>query len=146
MKKKLFFNSVFIILFIRGIVFGQNSIDVSSSVLKLHDALVSMDTIILHQVLDDQMTYGHSNGWIESKAELILNNFTRKMIYQSITEDSISIQITGTTAIARFNAVIKGNVGEKSFHLKLHICQTWILRDDSWKLLARQAVKLELPG
>lgn len=143
MKKKFSYITFITILLIHGIGYGQDSVEVSKNVMALHRGLVSGDTSVLHHLLDDQLTYGHSNGWIESKRELITNNFARKIIYQSISEDNISLQIKGSTAIARFHAIIKGLAGDKSFHLKLHVCQTWIETTNSWKLMARQAVKLE---
>lgn len=142
MLKAIYYFLVCLILLPAGLL-GQIHGDISNHILRLHAALVSRDTIALHHFLDDQLTYGHSNGWIETKQDLIKNNFVKKLIYESISEDSISVQLSGSVAVARFNAIIKGVVADQAFHLKLHVCQTWIRDDLSWKLMARQAVKLE---
>ncbi|MBK8954172.1 MAG: nuclear transport factor 2 family protein [Saprospiraceae bacterium] len=122
---------------------GQSNEQLNQQILLLHSALVSGDSATLDLLLDSKMTYGHSNGWIETKQELIENNRNRRLIYNSIEEDSIVIFETGHTAIARFNAVILGQLEDKKFHLKLGVCQTWMWANNRWKMLARQAVKLE---
>lgn len=108
---------------------------------EFHQALVDGNTVSVNQQTDKAMSYGHSNGWVESKAELIKNLETGYMKYNSYKEDSLQVSINGNMANARFvaeiNATLNGTAGK--FHLK--VLEVWVRKGKRWVLFARQAVK-----
>ena len=95
----------------------------------------------INQQTDKVLSYGHSNGWVETKTDMIKNLETGYMNYNSIKEDSVQIMINGTMANVRFvadiNATLNGNTN--SFHLK--VLEVWVKKSKRWVLFARQAVK-----
>jgi hypothetical protein len=102
---------------------------------------VNKNTISLNQQTDKALSYGHSNGWVQSKADLIKDFETGYISYQSITEDSITVLINGTMANVRFvsnvSAALKG--ATNSFRLK--VLEVWVKKSKRWVLFARQAVR-----
>ncbi|HNU16155.1 MAG TPA: hypothetical protein PKI55_17025, partial [Chitinophagaceae bacterium] len=40
---------------------------------KFHQALVEKNTVSINQQTDKVLSYGHSNGWVETKTEFIKN-------------------------------------------------------------------------
>jgi hypothetical protein len=93
-----------LLLTFSGCVFGQN-FEVEKlvkTVKEFHVALVNRNTISLNQQTDKALSYGHSNGWVQSKADLIKDFEKGYPSYQSITEDSIVVLINGTMANVRF--------------------------------------------
>jgi hypothetical protein len=108
---------------------------------EFHQALVKKNTVSINQQTDKALSYGHSNGWIETKADLIKNLETGYMSYVDIKEDSVNVVVNGNVANARFIADIKagvnGNIG--NFHLK--VLEVWVKKGKRWLLFARQAVK-----
>ena len=118
-----------------------DSAKLSATMKEFHRALVDGNTISINQQTDKMLSYGHSNGWIETKADMIKNLETSYMNYNSIKEDSIKLMINGNMANVRFvadiNAILNGTVG--NFHLK--VLEVWVRKGKRWMLFARQAVK-----
>jgi hypothetical protein len=108
---------------------------------EFHQALVSQNKVSLNQQTDKALTYGHSNGWIQSKADLVGDFVSGKITYHSITEDSVSASIDGNLASVRFNGVYDAtNTGVRtSNHLK--VLEVWVKKGSRWILFSRQGFK-----
>ena len=131
-----------ILFFTSLIVVAQtDSAKLSATMREFHQALIEGNTISINQQTDKMLSYGHSNGWIETKADMIKNLETGYMNYNSIKEDSIKLMINGNMANVRFvadiNATLNGTAG--NFHLK--VLEVWVRKGKRWLLFARQAVK-----
>ena len=108
---------------------------------EFHQALVNKNMVSINQQTDKVLSYGHSNGWIETKTDMIKNLETGYINYHSYQEDSLQLMINGNMANARFvadiNVTLNGNTN--TFHLK--VLEVWIKKGKRWLLFARQAVK-----
>ena len=106
-----------------------------------HDRLITGPFTCVSYLVHDSLSYGHSNGWIESKEQLIGNLNTGYIIYHSFNEDSVRIVREGDMATIRFLADIEATLNGKrsTFHLK--VLEVWVKKNESWLLLSRQAVK-----
>jgi hypothetical protein len=115
------------------------------TVKEFHQALVKKNTISINQQTDKALSYGHSNGWVETKADIIKNLETGYISYGSYTEDSIAVTMNGNMANVRFIADIAATMKEVSntFHLK--VLEVWVKKGKRWILFARQAVKAPNP-
>lgn len=116
--------------------------EISAVIQSFHEALVQSDSITLAKFLHDDLSYGHSNGWIETKEKLIYNHLNRILVYHEINTSELQVQITGNIAVARCNASCEVALEGKPLTLKLHICQVWLHTKDGWQLLARQSTKI----
>jgi hypothetical protein len=132
------------ILFLGFAIYSNAQTDeqkVTTTLKEFHQALVKKNTISINQQTDKALSYGHSNGWIENKTELLNHLETGYMSYLDYKEDSVNVTVNGNMANARFIADIKaglnGNVG--NFHLK--VLEVWVKKGKRWILFARQAVK-----
>ena len=70
-------------LLMTGLVSGQTSF-LKDAVTKLDKALVQKDTVTLKQLLHKDLSYGHSNGWVENRNEVIKNLVQGKLTYKKI--------------------------------------------------------------
>ena len=108
---------------------------------EFHQAMINKNTASINQQTDKALSYGHSNGWVETKAEMIKDIETGYIVYHSCKEDSISILMNGNMANARFvadvSATLKGATA--TFHLK--VLEVWVKKGKRWMLFGRQAVK-----
>jgi len=59
--------------------------------LDYHQALVKRDLKAIKHRTSTYLSYGHSNGWIESQADQLRNIETGYLIYHSYVEDSMTI-------------------------------------------------------
>ena len=129
-----------ILFFTSWIVVAQKQeSDVLQRMKRFHDVMVQK-RFYIDQYLDDSLTYGHSNGWIENKKEF-LSNLGNKITYHSIKEDSISVTVNNRMAHVRFVAVIDATLDGKQSQFRLKVMEVWAKKKNSWKLFARQAIK-----
>ena len=114
-----------------------------ATVKEFHQALVKQNTVAINQQTDKALSYGHSNGWVQSKKDLI-KDFERGYIsYQSFKEDSITVMMNENMANVRFvadiTATLNGTTTVNNYHLK--VLEVWVKKSKRWVLFARQAVK-----
>ncbi len=117
-------------------------IKLNSAFYSFHHALVSVDTVIIKKMADDDLMYGHSNGWVETKSDILKKLSSGYLKYFGIKADSIEIKRKRNVAAVRFVGDFKVSLkgGETiTFHLK--VLELWVKKKRNWKLFARQAVK-----
>jgi len=130
-----------LMFFIYSSAFAQGS-SLERSVTGLTTALLEKDTVLLKQLLHEKVSYGHSNGWIETKQEVIKDLYNGKLVYNSIVEKLLDIKTEGNIATVRTEAEIDVTVSGTRIQLKLHIFQAWIKEKNEWKLFGRQSAKI----
>lgn len=125
-------------------LFAQNESEkgeVMMKLLLLKTALVAKDSVTLSKVLADDVTYGHTNGLIQSKAELIHSVMTGEQDYKSIDPTKMNIRIFDKTAVVNMDSRIVLNYNKQSMQIDMKITFVWINKHNDWQLEARQAVK-----
>jgi len=140
--KKLLFGSL--VLFLFNSSFAQiDSVGLKNAMQKLDKALLQKDEVVLKSVLHKDLSFGHSNGWIQTKAD-ILNDFTSgKLTYNKFENNSSAIVTIGKKyATVKTNTNAEGSVSGTAFKLTLHIMQFWVRTKKGWQLIARQSAKL----
>jgi hypothetical protein len=111
------------------------------TVKEFHQALVNKNTVSINQQTDKALSYGHSNGWVETKTAMIKNLETGYISYQAYKEDSITVLINGTMANVRFVADITATMKQTTSNFHLKVLEVWVKKGKRWVLFARQAVK-----
>ena len=132
-----------LVLFLFNSSFAQiDSIGLKNRMQQLDKALLQKDEIVLKSVLHDELSFGHSNGWIQSKSD-ILNDFTSgKLTYNKIENNSSAIvKISKNYATVKTKTNAEGVVNGTAFNLTLHVMQFWIKTKKGWQLIARQSAK-----
>ncbi len=114
----------------------------SSVVESLHKALLEKDSAKLDKLLHKDVSYGHSNGLVETKYELYQNLKSKKIQYNSITYENLKIQNIKQIQIVRYTMLVNVDFEGKNYDLKLHCLQTWSKKGKQLKLIARQATKV----
>ena len=141
MKNLLF---VSLVLFLFNSSFSQiDSVGLKNAMQQLDKALLQKDEVVLKSILHKEVSYGHSNGWIQSKDD-ILNDFkSGKLTYNNIQNNSSAIvKISEKYATVKTNTNAEGVVNGTEFKLTLHIMQFWVKTKKGWQLIARQSAKL----
>ncbi len=110
------------------------------TVKEFHRALVNKNTVSINQQTDKVLSYGHSNGWVETKAEMLKNLETGYISYQGYKEDSITVTINGNMANVRFKADITATMKATTNTYYLKVLEVWVKKGKRWVLFARQAV------
>ena len=114
---------------------------VAQAVEALRKAFVEQDTLQLEALCAEALSYGHSDGRVESKAQFINGVMTRKAILKSLILSDHAITVVGPTAIARHTWVSESETDGKLTSTKIGVLQVWQKQGGDWKLLARQSVR-----
>ncbi|MEP7141275.1 MAG: nuclear transport factor 2 family protein [Ferruginibacter sp.] len=123
---------------------AQSDVDKLTATVKgFHMALVKKDLVSINGLTDIALSYGHSNGWVETKADIVKDLETGYIIYQSFKEDSITVSINGTMANVRFLADVTATLKGAGIISHLKVLEVWTKRGEDWYLFARQAVKVQ---
>jgi len=133
---------VMLLLSGRGFAQGSTTNEVRIQAEHLREALLQRDSFSLKKLLHDKLSYGHSNGWIESKREVIEDLYNGKLVYNKIDQDAPQIVVEGNSAVLRTNMELAATLNGNVVQLKLSVLQVWIKKGKDWQLLGRQSVKL----
>ena len=115
---------------------------VNQAVEALRKALLAADKARLQQLGADQLSYGHSDGRVQTKAEFIDGVMTRKAIVKSLAFPELTVAVVGNTGIARHIYLSDSETDGKPVNTRIGALQVWQKQDGTWKLLARQGYKL----
>ncbi|MBC7651681.1 MAG: nuclear transport factor 2 family protein [Deinococcales bacterium] len=125
---------------------AQNADDIAiaAKVENLNNAIfANKDITALETLLAKEITYGHSGGKVENRAEMIKGVMDDTKTYSDVKTEVGSILFNGKSVVVRhiISATQKEKDGKIS-PLKLQVLQVWVKEKKAWKLWARQAVKL----
>ncbi|WP_373511660.1 nuclear transport factor 2 family protein [Persicitalea sp.] len=106
-------------------------------------AVVGQDVKTLDKVFADEMTYGHSNGHLDTKATFVGTIKDEKEVYKELNLDDMTVSVVGNTALVRHKMTGTVNLADGTVSKpNLGVLQVWSKTKSGWQLLARQAFKL----
>lgn len=101
------------------------------------------DSKILDSFSDD-VSFGHSNGWIQNKDDFKKDFESGKVKYQSVKQTEMKeFRIKNKFAGIRRIIAVKGLYKNETFEMKLSVLEFWIQQKGIWKLWNRQSVGLK---
>ena len=121
---------------------AEEEAGVKEAVEALRLAALKADKAKLEALAADQVSYGHSDGRVQNKAEFIDGVVNRKAVVKSIDFPELKITMAGNNAIARHLYVSESETDGKPNSVKIGVLAVWQKQDGGWKLLARQGYKL----
>lgn len=106
-------------------------------------AVVGQDAKTLEQMLAPELTYGHSDGHMDTKVSFINTIKDKKEVYNELNIDDMTVSIVGKNALVRHRMTGMTTRSDASVSKpNLGVLQVWTQTDKGWQLLARQAFKL----
>ena len=107
--------------------FGQSvkEIKLVKAVKEFHQALLKKNIISINQQKDKALSYGHSNGWVQNKTELLKDLETGLISYQVFEEDSITVTSNAILANVRFVANVVVMMKGVSSTYSLKVLEVW---------------------
>ena len=114
---------------------------VSQHVETLRKGLLEGDKSKLDQVTASQLSYGHSDGRVESKDQFITAVLNRKPVVKSLAFPELKVSVVGNAAVARHIYLSESELDGKATTTRIGALQVWQKQDGGWKLLARQGFR-----
>jgi hypothetical protein len=113
---------------------------VAAAVEALRNAMIAADKSALDKLAAPELSYGHSSGRLENKAEFIEALVSGKSGFTAIELEGQTINVLDKIAMVRHT--FHGTQRKTGDKVKLYNLTIWLQQQDQWKLLARQAAKL----
>ncbi len=142
--KNLLLTSLFIFALSLSALAQGNKVE--QAILKLEtewvEALIKADIAALERLYSDQLTYTHSSGPTDTKAQYLTNLKAGKTKYESLVREDVKVRVYGNTAlhISKTNYKLISNGQPSSFAVKmLHV---WVKEGSSWRMVAHQTTRL----
>jgi hypothetical protein len=137
---KLFFP---IFLLISGLCQAQTG---KQDVLALHQKkfewMSSKQLDSLSKLLDQDVLYIHSNGWIETKEDVLGNLESGKLSYRKVTVDKADARAYENTVIVQGSGLFEVALEGKPLDIKLNYTEVYVNVGGAWKLVSRHACKI----
>jgi ketosteroid isomerase-like protein len=115
---------------------------IAAQVEVLRKAMIAGDRASLNDVMADQLSYGHSFDYTQTKAQFIDALVTGKAAFTKIDIKDQKITVDGNTAIVRHRFIADTNDNGRTNSVALGVLQVWKKINNKWQLYARQGYKL----
>lgn len=118
---------------------------VVATIENLKQAILAKDVPALDRLYHDDLTFSHSSGRTQTKAEVLEGFRQNKQTWESINFSNSTIRIYGSTALFKGTCdILSGTPGKMVPH---HLDILWVLVKGSrgWQIVARQATALRAP-
>ena len=113
---------------------------VSAAVEALRKAMIAGDRAALERLSLPALSYGHSSGRLEDKAEFVEALASGTSGFSAIELADQTVSVVGNVALVRH--LFNGTRRKEGDRMKLSILTVWLEQSGQWQLLARQAVKV----
>jgi Domain of unknown function (DUF4440) len=116
---------------------------VAQAVEAFRTATLTADRAQFTALTAEQLSYGHSGGRVENKTQFLDGATSGQSRWKFITITDQTITIVDNDAIVRHTLTGETERDGKSNPVRIGVLMLWHKQDGHWKLLARQAVRLE---
>jgi ketosteroid isomerase-like protein len=106
------------------------------------EAMMKQDVAALDTLLDEDLSYVHTDGEMQSKAEFIDLIRTRRLVYESIEPSDMHVRVYEGIAIVtgRSQMRVRSASGVSSFGIRF--TEAHVHREGRWLLTAWQATRV----
>ncbi|AZA72497.1 nuclear transport factor 2 family protein [Chryseobacterium indoltheticum] len=127
--------------------FSQNYSKDEKAVLlqvKKLDSLMMKNDVQIVDLFCSDVSFGHSNGWIQNLDDFKKDFTSKKVSYKEIIQLEISElkQFKNTVSIRR-SVKVAGLYKNQDFEMKLALFEIWLKKKSAWKLWSRQSVEIK---
>lgn len=139
------FCGIFLLFFVFG--YSQKYSKAEKAVLvqaKKLDSLMKNNDHSIINLFSEDVSFGHSNGWIQNLGDFKKNFSSKKVIYKEIRQTEISeLKQNKNTVSLRRTINVAGSYKSNDFKMKLALLEIWIKKKSVWKLWSRQSVEIK---
>lgn len=99
----------------------------------------------IEKLLHDDLTYAHSAGLQQTKAQVI-QTAMGPTTTEAIDFSDTTVRVYGNTALVKAHVELRNSNGGKATTNHLNILFVWVKGPGGWQLVARQASQQPLPA
>jgi len=104
-------------------------------------ATLGRDGAALDLLLHEDLTYSHSNGRTQTKADVLSSVSGGKSSVTGMDFGELAVRVYGTTALVKGIIDVHSSKGGVASTAHLDILHVWIKNPQGWQMAARQATQ-----
>ncbi len=108
-------------------------------------AMVEVDTAALDKILADDLTYTHSSGQVDTKAQFIASLKSGQLRYESVTTDEVKVRVDGDAAVVTGRGMMKVKAGDRELNMPIRFTDVYVKRRGRWQMVAWQSTRIAQP-
>lgn len=109
---------------------------------KKFDWMIQKQYDSLSAVLDEGLQYVHSNGWVETKREVLEDIHSGKLNYEAIDIESATARLYPGVAIVSGRGKFQVKMNENKLTIDLSYTEVYVLSNGRWLLTSRHANRM----
>jgi hypothetical protein len=109
---------------------------------ELLQRMMKPDETSLNTILASNVSYGHSDGKLETREQLVGHLLSGRYQFVKISFDDVTIQLSGDTALVRHKLRGDTNDNNTPGRINLGVLLVWQKLENRWQIVARQSFKL----
>jgi ketosteroid isomerase-like protein len=121
-------------------------VDAGEAVLAAHDARIAAtvkgDVAALGAMMTDDLTYTHSSGVTETKAEFLEGLHSGKYVYRVIAAPGRRVRVHGDSAVVSGPCHIVIEPGGKRTELDLYFSELYVKQGGAWRMALWHSTRL----
>jgi ketosteroid isomerase-like protein len=118
---------------------SQAEKDVTAAMEAWRQAILKSDGAALERLYHPDLSYGHSNGQIDTKAQNIEQALKMKTETAEFADMKVTVQ--GNVALAHGKVHLKQVIDGKPAEANLVVLHVWVKSAGGWQLIGRQATR-----
>jgi len=144
MKRVLFFFLVFFISLWNGQTVNSFSEPKLAESIQLLDQLMANNDEKMLDILCTDVSFGHSNGWVQNFDDFKKDLVSQKVKYRNIDQIEISeLKKEKKIYSVRRKIKVSGLYKNQDFEMILGLLEIWKKEKSVWKLWSRQSVEIK---
>lgn len=129
-------------LLLPGLATADSRDDVLAADARRFAAMLQNDLTTLETLLADDLTYTHSNGLAESKAQFLESLRSGKLRYLAAERSDLAVRLHGDTAVVTGRAEMKVSSPGGKLELPVRFTEVWVRSGGAWRLTAWQSTRI----
>ena len=105
------------------------------------EAMMRGEAKLLDKLLDDDLTYTHSDGIVDTKTDLIESLKTGHIRYDSIEPDDMRVRVYRETAVVTGQAHMKARLQGQPLDFRIRFTEVYVKRGKQWLLVVWQSTR-----
>jgi ketosteroid isomerase-like protein len=116
--------------------------DIRAAQRERFEAMMHQDVSALDTLLDDDLSYIHTGGDLQTRSQFINTIRKQELIYESIAPSDVRVRVYDGLALAtgRSQMRVRNSAGLNSFAIRF--TEVYVRRDGHWLLTAWHATRL----
>jgi ketosteroid isomerase-like protein len=107
-----------------------------------YEAMIKGDLAALDAVLSAELTYAHSNGVLDTKAQYMATLASGQLQYISITPQEAQVRCYGACSVVTGIALLHIQLHGQDRRFRIRYTSVYIKQQDRWQMVALQSTGL----